>query len=268
MNTSIHRRWGAKLVLVLSLAAIASLAGMPAAATSSIAHLVFSPSPIGDAATVSPGSTVSVRVTAEDANKAALAGVQVWLSFNQTLGGGTAFVGSTPLRPKATQFITDSSGNVTFTYTSPGIYPTTSGVDVVHAKNAATRSSATAFSADSFCFSPIASMAFEPRPVARDGTLAGNLSVPVTLTVFDSHGNRMVGTPVNLSFKPTTGGGTATVNGVSLSTKPALFNTNSNGQIVVTYKTPTTVPTLGTDVLIAADAPNNPCVRDRDSYSF
>ncbi len=54
----------------------------------------------------------------------------------------------------------------------------------------------------------------------------------------------------------------------SLTTTLQKFTANASGQIVVTYKTPATLLTTGTDTIKAQDAGKNPTISKTDAYSF
>jgi hypothetical protein len=231
--------------------------------------MVFSPTPIGTTGTVPAGSNVSVVLTAKDKNGNAVPSGIVFMTFQQAASGGTAFVGTVGLARKPQMFMADSSGHVTITYSTPPSYPN-AGCDVIHSQNESTRATSTAVANDSFCFSPVTALDFAPKPIARQGSLAASTHVIVTLTAFGPNGTRLNRGTIWLSFKSNPGnGGSASVNGVSVSTVFVAETTNTNGQVFIDYSTPSSLPESGgIDRLLASNAAALGTIITRDSYQY
>ena len=237
-------------------------------ASATVAHLIFNPVPIGTSYKTAVGARLAVSITAEDSTHTAIPGAQFYVSFGQTIGGGTAFVGTTVLGRKPHQWTADSTGKVIVTYTVPATMAST-GADVLRAENGATVTTSTIKIADSFCYTNIASMGFTPKPLARKGSLPAHATVPITLTAFGSNGLLAVGATVYLHFTPATGGGTAMVGSTALGKTPKPFVTDSNGQVHISYTTPSTLPATGAiDSIEAGNETTAPCASSHDSYSY
>jgi hypothetical protein len=260
--------------LRLALAAVLTgatmlIASLGASATTTVAKLVFSPKPIGTAATVTPGSTVAVTLTVEDSTGAAIPGGVAYVIFSAAAGGGAAHAGTTSLGTHPTALTADSAGHIALTYTSPASYPS-SGCDALKAQNGPTRLTSTAFASDAFCFTNITAMSFSPKPIARKKSLGANTSVVVTLTVLGPGAAPLANATVWLDFKPALGtsGGTAKVNGLALPTTPTAETTDAGGHVTVTYSTGPTPPATGSDVLAAQDAATKPSIFVTDQYTY
>jgi hypothetical protein len=238
-------------------------------AAGAVSKLVFNPNPIGTEATVAAGTSVSITLTVEDSTGAAVPGGSAFVSFVQTPGGGTAFIGSTGLTAKQTVFTADTSGHIAIVYTTPPSFPS-AGCDSLRAENGPTRATSTVFKTDGFCFSPITALDFAPKPMARKGSLGASSHVTVTLTGFGSGATRLANGTVWLTFKraTTTDGATALANGVVLSTTASALTTNSNGQVFITYSTGTVLPTSGSDRLIAANGPKLATITATTAYTY
>jgi hypothetical protein len=263
-------RSGLKVALVAACTAAAlAMSIIPASATT-VAHLVFTPAPIGTVNTLAAGTTVVVSLTAKDSSSLPVPGVAVFVSFLQAPGGGTAFVGTTGLGTRIQAFVTDSLGRVLISYSTPAVYPAASNtVDAIHAQNGATRALSTIVADTSFSFSPITALVFTPTPIARLGSLGPSHKVTITLTVFGPGGVRLANGTVDVAFKQAAGGGTASSNGLTLGKTPSVLTTNGSGQILITFTTPATLPTVvEADKLIASDAPKFAVISALDAYRY
>ncbi len=69
--------------------------------------LRFSPSPIATPGTLTPSTTVPVTLTSDNGLDQGVPNSNVYLSFNATFGGGTAWVGATQLTSTPQLFTTD-----------------------------------------------------------------------------------------------------------------------------------------------------------------
>lgn len=264
-TTSGRRAHGLAAFALAALVLAAVEIAAPAQAVGAVARYTFSPSPIAAQASLPANAHVTVTLTAKDSSGTAVPGATVYLSFYQAAGGGSASVGGTPLGSKEAPFVTDSSGHIAISYATPATLPT-GGKDNIVAKNAT--SSATVKATDSYCYSVVFSYTFSPRPIAAPGTLSANTTVTDTVTALNSSKVAVPGAVIYLTFTPTSGGGTASVGATALSATPAPFTANSSGQVLVTYKTPATLPVTGIDVITAQDSAVNPCVQNKVRYDF
>jgi hypothetical protein len=122
----------------------------PGSPAGQVAQMKLSPDPIAAPGSLAAGQSVSVTVTAEDADGDPVPGATVYLSFVPGAGGGSASVGGTPITGDPAAFTAGSDGTVTVTYTAPATLPS-QGADGLMAANAATAPSVTA--GDSYVFS-------------------------------------------------------------------------------------------------------------------
>jgi hypothetical protein len=230
-----------------------------------VSRYVFSPSPIAVPGTLAAGGTVAVTLTAFNAAAVAVPNATVYLSFAPAVGGGSASVGLIALTATPTAFKAGVTGQVAITYKAPALLPA-SGTDSIVVQDAA--KNPTIARTDSYSFAGLHSFLFGPSPIAATGTLHGSARVAVTLTAKDLAGNPIAGANVYLSFMPASGGGTASVGAKVLSATPARFTTGSAGTIVITYATPATTPTTGTDTLTAGNLKALPTVTASDTYTW
>jgi hypothetical protein len=225
----------------------------------------FAPTPIATDGTLVAGASVAVTLTAQDSTHAPVPSAIVYVVFKRATGGGTAVVGSTGLSLKPQAFVTDGSGHIGITYRAPATLPA-SGKDSVIAQNAA--SSPTIKAHDDYSFVNVAKYKMGPRPIAATGSLAASATVTVRLTAVNSTGAAVASAVVYLWFAQAAGGGSATVGSIALTGTRRAFTASSVGQIFITYKTPGTVPTSGTDTINAANTPTGGVVLAHDTYTF
>ena len=107
-------------------------------------------------------------------------------------------------------------------------------------------------------------LSWSPSPLAAGGSLKAGQSVTAAVYATSSRGNPLPGVSVYLSFSQAAGGGTASVGSMALTATPQVFTTSANGQVLVTYAAPATLPAGGTDTLTAASATSSAT----DGYSF
>jgi hypothetical protein len=246
--------------------AAVSAGPLEAHAAGPVASYVLAPSPIAPAGSLSTSATVVVTLTAEDSTSAAVPGATVYVIFKRTkTGGGSAMVGSTALSLKAQPFVTDVSGHIAISYHTPSTL-LTNGEDVITAQN--TASLPTIKMTDHYIFNSVARYAMHPHPIAATNTLAGNVSVVVTLTALNSSGASVPNAVVYLLFAQAAGGGSASVGTTALTITPQAFTANASGVISITYKTPGVPPTSGIDTIRARSAPTHPIVVASDTYTF
>ncbi len=253
---------------ILKAANLKSLATITASDIYSFSHVtkyIFVPNPIAVPGTLAAGAAVNVTLTSYNSSSVAVGGATVYLSFKQATGGGSAAVGTTTLTSTPVPFKANSLGQIAIVYHAPAVLPA-SGSDSIVATDAT--KNATISKTDNYSFAALHSLAFTPTPIAATATLKAFTKVSVTLTARDAFGNVVAGQPVYLTFIPTTGGGTATVGSKVLSATPSKLVTSSSGTIVVTYTTPATLPTTGTDTLHAANTLSSPTITATDGYTF
>lgn len=264
-------RIGRLLSAGLAFACGAMLVGpsMGIAATPTYAsQYVFTPNPIGSSAITGPGVTIDVAVTAETSTGTPVPGVAVWLAFTANLPvGGSASVGAVKLDHTVRSFFTDSNGQIIVAYTTPSSEPT-SGEDMLRAQNASTRSASTAIGSDNFVFVAAASFVFSKRPMARRGSLEGNVDVPVTIQVLNRVGTPLANTVVWMFFRQALKGGAATADGIPLSATPIAVTTNADAEIDVIYSTPNAVPLTGVDKVGVQNTQRRPSVVTVDDYDY
>ncbi len=256
----------AVVALTLLPAALAA-SSEQARAAGAVAKLSFSPSPLGSSATVGPSTTVAVTLTATDSTGQAVPSATVWLAFKPAAGGGIATVGSVRLKRKNQSFVVNASGQIGLQYTTPATKPS-SGTDILRAENTATRATSTVVGIDTFSYSPVAGFNFSQRPVARRGSLPGNVHIPLTITVVDNAGSPLAGASVMVTFKQAPNGGSASANGVPLSATATVVTADANGNVNVIYSTPWAVPLTGTDKVAVQNAARLPGVVGRDGYNY
>lgn len=243
----------------------AGLVGTAPGTPPAVASLNLTPSPVAAAASLPASAVTTVTLTARDGSGNALPGVSVYLSLSTTTGGGSASVGTTALSSTPQSFISDGSGQVAVAYTTPSTLPS-GGEDAIEAQNTATSPTVTA--EDSYVFTKVTAYAWSRSPIGATGRLGPSTSVKLVLTAKTSGGTVVPGAKVYLSFVPASGGGVAKKGTTVLSATPQLFKTNSKGQITITYTTPSSPPTSGTDTLQAADASSNASIMAQDTYTF
>jgi hypothetical protein len=261
-------RAGLRIGLVALLVGSALLmAGPTTGFAAGVGRLVYNPSPIGTPNTVPVNHVVSITLSVEDSGGGLIPFATVYIGFLRANGGGTASVSGGTLNSKPQPEAADSSGHITISYTTPPTFPSF-GCDVVHTQDKERFNESSVKKDDSFCFSTITSIGFTPTPIAPARSLGPNTHVPVTVSVFGTGGTPYGNAMVWITFRATTGGGTATINGVKLTRTPTPFTTNAIGEIFIDYSTPSHLPTSGADRIIAADGARAPAVFAADPYRY
>lgn len=246
-----HARRG-PLVLAAALAAGGLLFPQAGWAVGPVPTALSMPAHIAATASLPPGSTTPVAVTARSGG-VALPGATVYLKFQPTIGGGTASVGTVSLTSAVQAFVADASGQVTVSYRTPAVRPG-GGHDLLTAQNAA--SGATAQATSTYYFTPTAHWLWLPEPIEAPGSLDPSSHAPVTVTALDGANAPVPGAQVCLTITPATGGGSATVDRVTLSSHFQCFVADDKGVLAITYTTPAVLPATGTDVLTVRDTPS------------
>jgi hypothetical protein len=188
--------------------------------------------------------------------------------------GGTATATDTTTRALSitpSGFVTNTSGTISITYTpSPG--PTnipTSGHDAVTAtdpSNGLTRG-------DNYSFSSLAQYVWSGgTTIAPSGTLAAGEVETFTVTAEGSGSAPVPSAPVYLSLTAATGGGSATATDAggttALTTAPTRYTADSSGTVSVTYRAPTSLPSSGTDTVLAQDHSGSTGISAATAYTF
>ena len=256
--------------LAAAVFASASLA-IPAHAAGPVAKYVFAPAPIAPPGSLAANATVAVTLTAEDNLGAGVAGAAVFLSFVPASGGGSAKANGPPakaLTTTPTSYTADASGKIALTYKAPATIPC-AGIDTITAQNAAAGARLT--KTESYNFSTVGHYAFSARPIAHPGSLGSGASLPITVTAQTRTNAAVPCATIFLSLKSTGPGlGTAKAGTTALTATPQGFHVNASGQVAVTYtaSTAATLPSSGTDTLVAQDAAPTPRVSAVDAYSY
>jgi hypothetical protein len=118
-----------------------------------------------------------------------------------------------------------------------------------------------------YVFSPVTSYHFSATPIATTGSLTASDPVTFTVTALDGSSNAVPGAFIDLTLQSTAvAGGSATavniLNGHTTTktlnnqaTNASRFGADSNGSVSITYTTPATLPTAGTDTVTAQNHP-------------
>lgn len=201
--------------------------------------------------TALPASTTAAAlVTATDATGAPVPGALVFAKFQATAGGGSASVGQVSLSSAYQPFVADSAGQLWVYYTTPPVLPR-GGRDVFSVANL--KSSATSTDTTTYSFTTTSHWRWLPEPISGPGSLTPGSVVPVAVTALDAAWLPVPNAQVCISLTQATGGGSATVSGVALTSKYQCFQADSAGTTQLDYRTPDTLPTTGMDQLNVRD---------------
>jgi hypothetical protein len=131
----------------------ASASGSPLAITHYVYCDVFrfSPSPIATPGTLTPGATVPITLSSDAGLDQGITNSNMYVSFNATSGGGTAFIGTTQLTSSPQLFNTGTGTTLQINYTAPATLPT-SGADTISVRDAGF--SVGAGNSDTYSFAP------------------------------------------------------------------------------------------------------------------
>jgi hypothetical protein len=245
--------------------------GMSASATG--LTLSFAAPPIATAGSIGPGASTSFTLSAK-IGTAAAPNTTVWITQTNGVGGDATLIPSAQCNGKTqiptqggfNQFIqctTDGSGNLVMTYQTPTQTQAFGEADW-QAQDASSHPSTAAITHYVYC----AAFRFSPSPIAAPGSLTTpGTSVPLTLTVDNAVDQGVANSNVLLSFKATSGGGTAFVGTTQLTSTPAMFTSSGTGSIQLTYTAPGTLPSRGQDSIVVQD-PARSAAAVSDAYSF
>ncbi|WP_155892920.1 hypothetical protein [Intrasporangium chromatireducens] len=237
-------------------------------------HYSFVPEPMAAPGSLGPSASVPVTVSSLDANWQPVSGAQVCVNFaRESAGGGNAFVGSVALTSKYQCFISDAHGGLRIVYATPASLPS-SGMDLISVKDTSDAFYNTS-SFHGYSFGAPDHVDLAPIPIAASGSLKPKATVTITVTPRDAAGAQLAGATVLLSLE-SSGGATASVSGYAdapagtgLNATPKQFLTHTKTKITVSYRSPSVLPTTGTDRLIASIRTPSGVVRTTvATYSF
>jgi hypothetical protein len=211
---------------------------------------VAAPTVFAAPATLSAATTTTAAVTAKDATGAPMPGAQVFLKFQATTGGGTASVAGVPLTTDYQGFVTDSTGQVVVSYTTPAVIAR-GGRDLLTAANL--KSGATSTDTTTYSFTTTKHWLWAPEPTGSPGSLPPGAHVAVSVTALDDLWNPVPDAQVCLSLARSLGGGSATAQGTALTSKYQCVTADSGGTAQIDYRTPDVLPATGMDMLNVRD---------------
>jgi hypothetical protein len=232
----------------------------------------FPAPPVASAGSLGPGQSVSFKLTVVSGTTPDPGGdVYLYQQHTNATGdvtsvpgaqcGGVTQMSSSSASP--THCVADSGGHVALTYTVSQQPPAVGGARWV-AENALTRPTVTANTHYAYC----TIYRFTPSPIASSGSLALGASVPVTVTAKEGLDRPVGGSPMYLSLRATSGGGSARVGSTTLTSTPKLFTADSGGAIQMTYTAPLIPPTSGVDTIAVQDNASVPTEVNSDMYAF
>ena len=227
----------------------------------------FAPGPeewIDPASDLPAATSVDLEAVLFDAKDRPMPGQNVMLDFASATDA-SASVGNVRLGSTPTGFRTDSQGGVKITYTTGAKLPAT-GRDSLSATFAAPHGKTAA--TDAYTYTAPSAYDFLPVPIAAPGTLKPGEDAQSTLAVSHANPHNTVpvgGALVYLYLSKNGLGGSASVDGETLTAKPMPFLTDSRGNLTLAY-------TAGSgsgsrDILTAVNNPNQAALSAIDSYS-
>jgi Calx-beta domain len=255
---------------LLAHSAASSTGASCAPAGTAYTHIRMSPGPIATAGSLTGGQSVNWFAQALDGTLCVPGATMYLFEVSSVKGdlmtvsaaqcGGKTQVTSTPIA-----CIADSTGKVQVTYTAPTTIPD-NGVNEVEAGDTPTHPHVNGI--DFYLYEMI--YTFSRSPIDPNGSMTAGQTQTETLQASGVAGNPEVGFKVYLSLKSTASHvGSATVGTTALTTQPKAFTTDSNGQINMTYKAPSTIPTTGIDTIFAGSGTTaTPAVFQTASYDF
>lgn len=265
------------IAFVAAAMVLPGLSTAPAMASSSGVHFAFPAPPIAPAGSIPAAGSLAFTLRVTN-NGVADPGVTAYLCQCQDSAGVAdsvpgdsttvpaaqcGGVGVLPSNGSLVACTTNSLGQVVLTYHVPATTVAQGRADWIAVSDTSSHPAHKAIQHYVYC----TVYRFTSSPIARSGSLAAGTSVPVTLTAQDGL-DAGIGSTAYLSFKATTGGGSASVGGTRLTTSPALFSTNSSGSLTITYTAPAARPSSGVDVITAKDGRSASTEANTDSYSF
>lgn len=275
MRVTIRRLFS---IVVIAAAMILPGLGTAPAMAAGTENFAFPQPPIGPAGSIPAGGSLSftLRVTL---NGAPDPGVTAYLCQCQdTVGKADSVpgdsttvpasqcggIGVLPSNGSLVACVTNSLGQVVLTYHVPTSTVAQGRADWLAVSDTTAHPAHKAIQHWVYC----TVYRFNSSPIARSGSLAANASVPVTLSAEDGLDVGIANTAY-LSFKATSGGGSASVGATKLTTTPALFHTSASGTLTITYTAPASLPSSGADVITVSDAAKTGITeKNTDTYSF
>jgi Calx-beta domain len=244
------------------------VARVSAAAVVTSYHFPF---PVAPAGSLGPGQSVSFKV-AVMSGRSPDPGGAVYLYYTSPQIGDTTTVpgaqcgGVTQVSTSAsspTLCAADARGRLLLTFTVAA-QPLAQGAVTFVAENQPTSPTVTANTHYVFC----TIYRFSASPIAPSGSRQPGASVPVTLTADNGLDAGVPNSLVFLSFKQTSGGGSASVGATALTSTPALFQSDGSGVVRITYTAPAVLPLSGQDSIVVQDTLSAPTEVNSDTYAF
>jgi hypothetical protein len=227
--------------------------------------------PIASAGSLGPGQSASFKLTVMSGARPDPGGAAYLYYTSQQIGdsttvpsaqcGGVTQISASASSP--TLCAADSKGQVPLTFTVAP-QPLAQGAVAFVAENQPTSPTVTANTHYVYC----TIYRFGASPIAPSGSRSPGASVPVTLTADNGLDKGAAGSFVFLSFKQTSGGGSASVGATTLTSTPAVFQSNSNGVVQITYTAPAVLPPSGQDSIVVQDKLTTPTEVNSDAYAF
>jgi hypothetical protein len=227
--------------------------------------------PVAPAGSLGPGQSVSFKVTVMNGT-APDPGGAVYLYYTSQQAGDSTTVpaaqcgGVTKISAIAsspTLCTADSIGQVPLTFTVAP-QPLAQGAVAFVAENQPTSPTVTANTHYVYC----TIYRFSASPIAPSGSLQPGASVPVTLTADNGLDTGAPNSLVFLSFKQTSGGGSASVGATALTSTPKRFKSDGNGVVQIAYTAPAVLPPSGQDSIVVQDKVAAPTEVNSDTYAF
>jgi hypothetical protein len=246
--------------------------GAPTTATASTGLSYHFPAPpIASAGSLGPAQSITFILRVQN-NGVLDPGGPVYLSYlnNGHVAGDMTSLpaaqcgGATQMPADGTSvFCTaDSSAKLSLTYTTPAQPPAQGETNWVAS---ATATGGVPRGLDHYVYSTI--YRFTSSPIAASGSLAAGATVPVILTAKDGLNHGAANSTVFVSLKKATGGGSAAVGTVQLTSVPSPFLVDSTGTLAMSYTAPSPLPSSGQDSIVVQDS-KIAREKNSDSYAF
>ena len=263
-------------LVVAAAVALPVLGSAPAVASTGV-HIAFSSPPIAPAGSIPAGGSLAFTLRVTN-NGVIDPGVTVYLCqcldaagvADSVAGDSTTVpatqcggIGVLPSSGSLVACVTDSKGQVVLTYHVPAHTVAQGRADWVGQSDNTGHPAQKAVEHYVYC----SVYRFASSPIARSGSLSPGASVPVTLTAQDGLDTGIASTAY-LSFKPASGGGTASVGSKRLTSTPSLFTTSGSGSLLITYTAPASPPASGQDTITVRDGATRASETNTDSYAF
>jgi hypothetical protein len=213
--------------------------------------------------TLGQGGQANFVLTVTDTRShQAIPNARVWLAFQQADKGGSASANGVGLDATYRAFTADSFGQVRMTFATPLSLPA-GGIDRILAENDSDPGTSTSRLDWSYGYISRLVIGCITCPLVGQVPPGGTASYGVQAASdqdFALYGQ----VPIFLSFKPTNGGGQASVNGTPLTSTPQRFDAGAR----IDYTPPTILPIGGSDTFIVQNQQTSPTVSGTGSYQF